>query len=140
MYLDQGGRHYWFAKYLKKEGYNPVIFCANTVHNSDQVIDTENKSYIEHKDETNQIPFVFVKVPLYKGNGISRIRNMTGFYRKLFEVTSEYIKKHEKPDIILASSVHPLTLIAGIKIANLVNLSALGNFLGFLLATAKYKK
>lgn len=117
MYLDQGGRHYWFAKYLKKEGYNPVIFCANTVHNSDQVIDTENKSYIEHKDETNQIPFVFVKVPLYKGNGISRIRNMTGFYRKLFEVTSEYIKKHEKPDIILASSVHPLTLIAGIKIA-----------------------
>lgn len=117
MYLDQGGRHYWFAKYLKKSGYHPVIFCANTVHNSDQVIDTGNKNYIELKDGTNQIPFVFVKVPLYKGNGISRICNMAGFYRKLFQVTSEYVKTHEKPDIILASSVHPLTLIAGIKIA-----------------------
>lgn len=117
MYLDQGGRHYWFAKYLKKAGYHPVIFCANTVHNSDQVIDTENKKYIELKDEINQIPFVFVKVPLYKGNGISRISNMGGFYRNLFKVTSEYAKDHDKPDIILASSVHPLTLVAGIKIA-----------------------
>lgn len=116
-YFDKGGRHYWFAKYLKKAGYNPVIFCANTVHNSSQMIDTKEKDYIEITDDTNRIPFVFVKVPLYKGNGISRIRNMTGFYRKLFKVTSEYIKKHEKPDIILASSVHPLTLIAGIKIA-----------------------
>lgn len=94
-----------------------MIFCANTVHNSDQVIDTENKKYIELKDEINQIPFVFVKVPLYKGNGISRIRNMAGFYRNLFKVTSEYVKEHDKPDIILSSSVHPLTLVAGIKIA-----------------------
>ena len=117
MYLDQGGRHYWFAKYLKKAGYHPVIFCANTVHNSDQVIDTDNKKYIELKDEINQIPFVFVKVPPYKGNGISRIRNMAGFYRNLSKVTSKYAKDHDKPDIILASSVHPLTLVAGIKIA-----------------------
>lgn len=115
MYFDKGGRHYWFAKYLKKAGYNPVIFCANTVHNSDQIVDTKGESYIEIEDEINGIPFVFVKVPQYKGNGFSRLSNMFGFYQKMFKITRQYVKMHEKPDVIFASSVHPLTLIAGIK-------------------------
>lgn len=117
MYFDYGGRHYCFAKYLKKAGYNPTIFCANTVHNSDKIVETNREGYIEKKDEENQIPFVFVKVPSYKGNGLSRIQNMYGFYKKIFKVSRRYAEEHEKPDIILASSVHPLTLVAGIKIA-----------------------
>jgi glycosyltransferase involved in cell wall biosynthesis len=38
------------------------------------------------------------------------------FYWNLKKVAKLYIKNNEKPDIILASSVHPLTLIAGIQI------------------------
>lgn len=117
MYLDKGGRHYWFAKYLKKAGYNPVIFCANTVHGFDTEIDTEGKKCILKRDEINGIPFVFIKVPPYKGNGISRIKNMVGFYHNLFPVTKLYAQKYHRPDVILASSVHPLTLVAGIRIA-----------------------
>ena len=30
--LDHGGRHYWFAKYLTRAGYDVRIFCASTVH------------------------------------------------------------------------------------------------------------
>ena len=37
MYFDNGGRHYWFAKYLKQADYNPVIFCANTLHGFDKI-------------------------------------------------------------------------------------------------------
>lgn len=33
MFFDQGGRHYFFAKYLKQFGSEPVIFCCNAVHN-----------------------------------------------------------------------------------------------------------
>ena len=29
MLFDKGGRHYWFAKYLDRAGYQPVVFCAN---------------------------------------------------------------------------------------------------------------
>ncbi|WP_318506969.1 hypothetical protein [Bacillus sp. T3] len=40
MYIDQAGRHYWLAENLIKQGYNPTIFCASTVHNSNENIDT----------------------------------------------------------------------------------------------------
>lgn len=42
---------------------------------------------------------------------------MISFYKNIFPVAKEYAKKYGKPDVILASSVHPLTLIAGIKMA-----------------------
>lgn len=115
MYIDRAGRHYWFAKYLIKEGYKPTIFCASTVHNSDEIIDTNGKKYI--LDTIDDISFVFVKTPYYKGNDKKRIFNMISFYQNLFPVAKKYAKTYGKPDIILASSVHPLTLVAGVKIA-----------------------
>lgn len=115
MFRDHGGRHYWFAKYLLNKKYKPTIFCASTIHNSDEVIDTKKNRYISYT--TDKIPFVFINTSPYKGNGIKRIFNMIAFYKSLFCVTKEYAGLYGKPDIILASSVHPLTLVAGIKIA-----------------------
>lgn len=115
MYKDQAGRHYWFAENLLKEGYNPTIFCASTIHNSNEIIETGSEMY--SSDETNGVPFVFVKTPQYLGNGRQRIKNMYSFYKNLFSVSKKYTEQHGKPDVILASSVHPLTLVAGIKVA-----------------------
>ncbi len=114
-FKDQGGRHYWLAENLIKNGYNATVFCASTIHTSLENIDTGKKKYI--LDTVNSIPYVFIKTPLYAGNGLQRIKNMVAFYLNLFPVTREYAKCYGKPDIILASSVHPLTLVAGIKIA-----------------------
>lgn len=116
MYFNEGGRHYWFAQELIKKGYSATIFCANVRHNTDDVIDIKQKKYTTKI--LNGIPFVFVKTTKSKSNGIDRIINMCNFYRNIFTVAREYSKKYSKPDIILASSVHPLTLVAGIKIAN----------------------
>lgn len=114
-FYNKGGRHYWFAENLIKNEYKPVIFCADTRHNSDDIIKIEKSKFdVQHSDG---IPFVFVKSSPYKANGLDRIKNMTSFYRNLFPTAKEYAKKFGKPDVILASSVHPLTLIAGIKIA-----------------------
>lgn len=115
MYFNEGGRHYWFAENLIKQGYEPTIFCANTRHNSNDVIELDGELY--STDKKDNIPFVFVKTPEYKGNGKSRILNMVSFYKNLFPIAKKYAIEDGAPDVILASSVHPLTLVAGIKIA-----------------------
>nr|WP_283246159.1 glycosyltransferase family 4 protein [Zhenhengia yiwuensis] len=114
-YKDRGGRHYWFAEKLINKGYKPTIFCANTYHNTEEFIDTSNKKYVI--DTVDNIPYVFVKTTVAIGNGIDRIKNMVIFYINLILVARRYAKQYEKPDVILASSVHPLTMIAGIQIA-----------------------
>ncbi len=115
MYSNRGGRHYWFAKYLIKHGYNVTIFCANTYHNKTEYINTGDQKY--STDTVDNIPFVFVKTTTATGNGIDRVKNMSLFYFNLFTVAKEYAKLNGKPDVILASSVHPLTMVAGIQIA-----------------------
>lgn len=120
MYRDRAGRHFWFAKNLTKQGYESTIFSASTFHNSKDNINTNNDKYI--CDNVENIPFVFINAPNYIGNGKDRIRNMIAFYKNLFPVTKRYAEKHGTPDVILASSVHPLTLVAGIKIAKKFNI------------------
>lgn len=114
MYKNHGGRHYYFAKYLLKKGYNVKVFCANTYHNKEEYIKIEKGHYKE--EACDNIPFVFVKTISSTDNGIKRVLNMVLFYINIFRV-SKKISKKDKPDIIIASSVHPLTMVAGIKIA-----------------------
>ena len=116
MYFDGTGRHQSFAKYMIKKGYDVKIFCASTVHNSDMVIDTGQSSFLEKLGE-DKVPYVFVKTRQYSGNGKTRILNMIDYYRGVLKVLSRFTKTEGAPDVILASSVHPLTLVAGLKYA-----------------------
>ncbi len=115
MALNKAGRHYWFAENLLKQGYNPTIFCANTYHNKNKPINLNGKKYTTKM--VDDIPFVYVKAKDYAANGIDRVLNMTSFYRNLFPVAKEYAQIHGKPNVIIASSVHPLTMVAGVKMA-----------------------
>ncbi|PKR78169.1 glycosyltransferase WbuB [Halalkalibacillus sediminis] len=115
MYKNRGGRHYWFAENLIKQGYKVTVFCANTFHNNLDSIDTGKRKYTT--DIVDNIPFVFVRTTTALGNGFDRLKNMSLFYFNLFSVAKEYEKSCGKPDVILASSVHPLTMVAGIQIA-----------------------
>lgn len=90
-------------------------FCAKTFHNKEESIPIREGNYIEKYD--NGIPYVFIKTSISKGNGLDSIKNMLCFYKNLFPVSKIIEKNYGKPDIILASSVHPLTLVAGIQIA-----------------------
>ena len=117
MLFDKGGRHYWFAKFLEREGYNPTIFASNTIHGiKEKWIETDSL-WVEKKAEEIDTPFVFVKSSLYDENGKERIKNMFDFFKNVKKVAKEYGTKNGKPDIILASSVHPLTMLAGIQLA-----------------------
>lgn len=115
MYYSKAGRHYWFAKELKKRGHDVTVFCATTFLNSEEQVDTGGKVLAVKR--TQGIPFVFVKTVGSMGNGIDRIKNMVFFYLNLFSATKIYADKYDKPDVVIASSVHPLTMVAGIQIA-----------------------
>lgn len=123
MFFDKAGRHYWIAENLIKNGYKPSIFCASTNHFSDNHIDTKGNKYL--RDVVNNIPFIFVNTLRYNGNEKKRILNMISFYTRLFKVAKHYAESNGKPDVILASSVHPLTLVAGIKIAKKFGISCI---------------
>lgn len=115
MYRDKAGRHFWFAKELSQRNFDVTIFCSTTLVNGQEFLKTgKNKFLLQHVDN---IAFVFVKTIPAKGNGIERIKNMGIFYKNLFPAAKAYAKKQGKPDVILASSVHPLTMVAGIQIA-----------------------
>lgn len=115
MYFNKGGRHYWFAESLIKRGYDPTVFCASTRHNSNEIIDTNGNLFVIKN--SGNIPFVVVNTPRYLGNGKKRVMNMISFFINLFPTAKRLVKENCKPDVIIASSVHPLTLVAGIRIA-----------------------
>lgn len=117
MYFDRGGRHYNFAKYLRRAGYAPVIFCANSKHGRAERFLETDALWEERIAGEIDTPFVFVRARTYIGNGKQRVLNMIDFYRNVKKAAKEYAAQHGKPDVIFASSVHPLTLVAGIQLA-----------------------
>lgn len=113
MFFEQGGRHLWMAEELKKQGYEPIILCADRVHNGKETVPVK-EGYVVR--QYHGIPFLFFKTRPYEGNGGSRIANMWDFYHGLMKNYYAITRKIWKPDVILASSVHPLALVAGIRI------------------------
>jgi len=114
---DTGGRHYKFAENLIKKGHKVKVFAASTIHNSNinRILDSSKYLYQIH----NNIPFIFIKASNYKGNDKKRLKNMLDYAVGLMSITKKF--DSEKPDIIIASSVHPLTWISGYKLAKRYN-------------------
>jgi len=112
-----GGRHYKFAENLIKRGYKVKIFAASTIHNTGINRITESRKFIY--EEVNGIPFIFIKACDYFGNGKKRIKNMLDYASGLIAVTKKF--DSDKPNIIYASSVHPLTWLAGYRLAKKYN-------------------
>ena len=67
MFFDKGGRHYNFAKYLRRAGYEPVIFCANSMHGNQEAFFDHQDLWHEHMADEINTPFVFVRARLYQG-------------------------------------------------------------------------
>ncbi len=112
-----GGRHYKFAENLIKRGYNVKVFVASTIHNRNKNRIADSRKYLYELH--NNIPFIFIKARDYVGNNKQRVLNMIDYAHGLMSVSKEF--DSEKPDVIYASSVHPLTWLAGYKLAKRYN-------------------
>lgn len=108
-------RPYNLAKKILEEGYRTTIFSASYLHFSDENLIHDNQLYVT--DEHTGVKFVFVKTPSSSKGITARIKNMLAYYINVQKAASLISKQGAKPDIIYASSPHPLALIAGIKVA-----------------------
>ncbi len=125
MLINRGGRHYWIAEQLLKDGYEPVVFGCNINYESkDDYFPSSRKWTVQHSPEG--IPFVSIKSCHYRDNGISRIANMVIFSANLLSTAKEYAVKYGAPDVVYASSVHPLTVFAGEQIARHFKVPCIG--------------
>ena len=113
--LGTNTRHYNFALELIKRGYDVRIFAASTIHRTNVNYINDNRQFIEK--EIEGVPFVFVKTCNYEGNGMKRVKNIFQYTTRVLKVT----KNFEKPDVIYPSSPHPLTWLAGYKLAKRYN-------------------
>lgn len=108
-------RPYNFGLHLKNHGWKATVFAASYLHHSDISLITDGSKYLLKEDEG--VPFVFVNTPSSSRGMLARVWNMAAFYLGLLDVAAEYAQKYGKPKLIVASSPHPLTMIAGIKVA-----------------------
>ena len=108
-------RHFHFAQCLQAKDMETTVFAANELHQTGDTVDTHGKPYLRTEEEG--VPFVFVRTSKYAGNGISRVKNMLSFFFGLLRIARGYAKKYGRPDVIMGSSAHPLTSIAGILVA-----------------------
>lgn len=114
------GRPAKFSRHLQEAGLRVTVFAASFLHYSSENLINNNQLYV--KNTETETPFVFVKTRSYVNSGKARIINMFQFYWNLRKTVKELLKNGtEKPDVIIASSPHPLTMIAGIKIAKRLN-------------------
>lgn len=112
-------RPYNFAVNMKGENYKTTVFAASYLHFSDINLISDKTQYFEEKH--SEVSFVYINTPSSAKNTLARIKNMAAYFKNLFSVAKKYSDKHGKPDIIIASSPHPLAMIAGIKIAKKLN-------------------
>jgi len=122
-------RPYNFGINLNKIGYNVKVFAASYLHFSDINLINNKDLYITNNE--SEIPFIFINTSSSSGNGIGRILNMISYYKNLLKAAKQLIKEGERPDLIIASSPHPLALIAGIKIAKKINIPCISEIRDF---------
>lgn len=102
-------RHYKFSENLIDKGYKTVIFSASHIHNTKINMIKSSNSYQENR--FGKVPFIFIRTTDYVGNGRKRVQSMFEYTLRLLKVSNNI--DIFKPDIIYASSAHPLTWISG---------------------------
>lgn len=109
-----GGRHYELGKIFSKNGHKVTVIASSYAHgkkeykyNEEQVIKQFNENF----------EFIYLKTkPAYK-NTVGRFLNYIDYMKK----ASRLDDFKYAPDIIIASSVHPLAWVAGYKLSKKYN-------------------
>lgn len=108
-----GTRHFHLAANLPAYGWRASVIAASVELNSGrQRLAAGERLRLERHDE---VPFLWIRTPEYKGNGSGRIMNMLSYTFRV--LLPSYTKELPKPDVIVGSSVHPFAALAGALLA-----------------------
>src|SRR5690625_2460149 len=109
-----GGRHHQFAEELSKRGYNITLVSSSFSQGTGEYQHSEKM----RSDKLNEnYTFLSIKTsPTYKSDMKKRLFNYLDFTKK-----TKRLEFRQNPDVVIASSVHPFTWIAGYKLARKYN-------------------
>lgn len=109
-----GGRHYDLAKSFSENGHHVTLIASS--------YDNWKKKYLYHEDVVakkinDRFEFVSIKTKPAYTNTLTRFINYSNYKSKV----SKYDDFKVTPDVIIASSIHPLTWAAGYKLSKKYN-------------------
>lgn len=109
-----GGRHYYLAQELARQGHLVYVIASNS-HHLLRVPKHLSENFLVERIEDN-FNFIWVKLPVYDGaHSRRRVLNWFEFSWKLGKLAS---LKIEKPDVIIYSSPSLIGYIGAKKLAN----------------------
>ena len=107
-----GGRHYYLARELAKQGHRVYLIAASYTHMLRTPVRVEKKVTVQ---DCEGFHFVWIKVPSYAGvRGRGRILN---WIRYSWQVLGLHKEIKEKPDAIMASSPQPFLFLSAKRLA-----------------------
>ncbi len=111
-------RPFEFGTYFNQWGNRIAVFTSSYLHYAgENMINNKDKILLREYDGVTS---VFVKTCGYQ-NKINRVMNMLQFGQRLFGASKWFAKNYWKPDVIVASSPHPLAVLSALKIAKKLN-------------------
>lgn len=112
MLPEQGGlnRHYYFGKYLKRLGHEPIVFVGSHPHNTNLQLINGKEKYEVYQEEP--FPWILVKTCDYEGSKVKRVFSMFQYYFNAKKAAKEF----GEPDAIIGSTAHPLAALLAIKL------------------------
>jgi glycosyltransferase involved in cell wall biosynthesis len=111
--LGMGYRHFYMAKELQALGHDVFIVASRYSHLRIVQPEQTRSSWSDHCG----IPHLWLAGCSYPGNGIKRLLNMFGFAGDLWR-SAPAIARERRPDMVLASSPHPLSVYGAARLAD----------------------
>jgi glycosyltransferase involved in cell wall biosynthesis len=103
-------RPHWMASEIIARGHQVLIVTANHSHLRSRVLPIGPQ-------QIEGVPFRVLRTSAYSINGIKRFMNIISFRYQLY--ANKGILQNWKPDIVIASSTHPLDVRPAAKIARI---------------------
>jgi len=118
--LGHYNRHYNFAKNLHRMGWEPTVFVASYLHNTDRQMINDKSLFLRY--EGSEFPYYFIKTRAYGSSRINRVWAMLDCLKNL----PSCVDGLEPPDYILGSSSDPVNIYLAIKLAKKYNCKCIG--------------
>ena len=117
------GRHYYFAKYLARKGYEPVVFVASYARCSGRQLIQDNSPFLV--DSSCGFPWVYVRTNNFGESMKKRLVAIAEFHMRLHRLIPQFVDRFGVPDVILGSSCYPISPTLAIKTAKKLHVKSI---------------
>lgn len=108
-----GARHHTLARHLRSHGWQAHLIASSVEHRSGRQRLPDHEAV--RQEIVDGVPFLWLRTPPYRGNGVGRLRNMMAYTRAALR--AEVARRLPAPTAVVGSSVHLLAAWAGARLA-----------------------